>query len=287
MLAAYTVLIGLMLGLRYRVVVLPPSFTPANLAQGTHTIVASETNAAGTGNASLTFTYDSVGPKVAITTPDAQVANPLLTVSGTGEAGTQVQLFDNNSSTGGSVTVDATGHWSEQIALVGSGTHFINATDTDLAGNLVTSTVSTFALDNQINAPSTQRSVTGTTGADHITISQGNILVSAGAGNDTITLTPGGNFQFHFLNGGPGSDTLDLSRIPGNVTANLAQGLLVGGQIGFSIVNSIENVIAGSGHERLIGSSGANVFEAGAGHDIITGRAAATPSSSRLGSATP
>jgi hypothetical protein len=248
------------------------TFTPSNLSQGTHTIVASETNAAGTGQASLTFTYDSVGPKIAITTPDAQIADPLLTLSGTGEAGTKVQLFDNALSTGGLVTVDATGHWSEQIMLAGTGTHFIIATDTDLAGNLVTSTVSTFGLDNQINAPSTQRSVTGTSGADHITISQGNILVSAGAGNDTITLTPGGNFQFHFLNGGSGSDTLDLSQTPGNVTANLAQGLLIGNQIGFSVLNSIENIIAGSGHERLIGSSGANVFEAGAGHDIISGR---------------
>jgi len=248
------------------------TFTPSNLSQGTHTIVASETNAAGTGQASLTFTYDSVGPKIAITTPDAQIADPLLTLSGTGEAGTKVQLFDNALSTGGLVTVDATGHWSEQIMLAGTGTHFIIATDTDLAGNLVTSTVSTFGLDNQINAPSTQRSVTGTSGADHITISQGNILVSAGAGNDTITLTPGGNFQFHFLNGGSGSDTLDLSQTPGNVTANLAQGSLIGNQIGFSVLNSIENIIAGSGHERLIGSSGANVFEAGAGHDIISGR---------------
>ena len=246
-------------------------FTPTNLSQGSHTVIASETNAAGTGHASLAFIYDSVAPSVAITTPDALVANPQLSLSGTGEAGTQVQLFDNNSSTGGLVTVDATGHWSEQITLVGTGTHFITASDTDLAGNLGSSAVSTFALDNQIVAPINQLNVAGTTGADHITISQSNILVRAGAGNDTITLTPGGNFQFHFLNGGPGNDTLDLSQIAGNVTANLTQDTLVGSQIGFSVLNSIENIIAGSGNERLIGSSGANVFQAGAGTDTITG----------------
>ena len=246
-------------------------FTPTNVSQGSHTVIASETNAAGTGHASLAFIYNSVAPSVAITTPDALVANPQLSLSGTGEAGTQVQLFDNNSSTGGLVTVDATGHWSEQITLVGTGTHFITASDTDLAGNLGSSAVSTFALDNQIVAPNNQLNVAGTTGADHITISQGNILVSAGTGNDTITLTPDGNFQFHFLNGGPGNDTLDLSQIAGNVTANLAQDTLIGSQVGFSVLNSIENIIAGSGNERLIGSSGANLLQAGAGTDTITG----------------
>jgi Ca2+-binding RTX toxin-like protein len=246
-------------------------FTPTNLSQGSHTIIASETNGAGTGHANLAFTYDSLAPNVAITTPDALVANPLLTLSGTGEAGTQVQLFDNAASTGGLVTVDATGHWSEQITLVGTGTHLIQATDTDLAGNVGGSALSTFALDNQIVAPVNQLNVAGTTGPDHITISQSNILVGAGAGNDTITLTPGGNFQFHFLNGGPGNDTLDLSHIAGNVTANLAQDTLTGSQVGFSVLNSIENIIAGTGNERLIGSSGANVLQAGAGNDTITG----------------
>jgi fibronectin-binding autotransporter adhesin len=36
-------------------------------------------------------------------------------------------------------------------------------------------------------------------------------------------------------------------------------------------LNSIENIIAGSGNERLIGSSGANLFQAGTGTDTITG----------------
>ena len=247
------------------------SFTPTNLSQGSHTIIASETNAAGPGQASLTFTYDSLAPHMAITTPDAQIADPLLTVSGTGEAGTQVQLFDNTLNIGGSVTVDATGHWSEQITLVGTGTHFITAADTDLAGNYGSSGVATFTLDNQIVAPINQSSVVGTAGADHITISQSNFFVSAGAGNDTITLLPGSGFQFHVLDGGPGNDTLDLSQVPGSVTANLAQGFMVGSHAGFSFLNSIENIVAGSGNERLIGSAGANVFQAGAGTDTITG----------------
>jgi Ca2+-binding RTX toxin-like protein len=64
---------------------------------------------------------------------------------------------------------------------------------------------------------------------------------------------------------------VDLSQIPGTLTANLAQDTLIGSQIGFSVLNSIENIIAGSGNESLIGSSGANLFQAGAGTDTITG----------------
>ena len=63
----------------------------------------------------------------------------------------------------------------------------------------------------------------------------------------------------------------DSSQISGNLTVNLAQDTLFGSQIGLSVLNSIENIIAGSGNERLIGSSGANLFQAGAGTDTVTG----------------
>ena len=43
------------------------SFTPSGLAQGSQTITASETNAAGlTGSSSLTFTYDTAAPTVTV-----------------------------------------------------------------------------------------------------------------------------------------------------------------------------------------------------------------------------
>jgi len=38
------------------------AFTPSGLADGAHTIVASETNAAGTGTGSLSFTLDTHAP---------------------------------------------------------------------------------------------------------------------------------------------------------------------------------------------------------------------------------
>ena len=46
------------------------SFTPSGLADGAHTIVASQTDSFGnTGSASLSFTLDTTAPLVAITQP--------------------------------------------------------------------------------------------------------------------------------------------------------------------------------------------------------------------------
>jgi hypothetical protein len=49
----------------------------------------------------------------------------------------------------------------EQITLAGTGTYLIQAMDTDLAGNVGSSAISTFALDNQILAPANQFNVAG------------------------------------------------------------------------------------------------------------------------------
>ena len=60
------------------------TFTPAGLTAGAHTIVASETDAAGTtGTASLTFTLDTSAPVVTQTTasPSAVTENPGDTVT--------------------------------------------------------------------------------------------------------------------------------------------------------------------------------------------------------------
>jgi VCBS repeat-containing protein len=70
--------------------------------------------------------------------------------------------------------------------------------------------------------------VGGSNGSDHITIGPSNILVDAKAGDDTISLLRGGPFQLHFLNGGAGSDTLDLSATTSGAIVNLAFGYAIG-----------------------------------------------------------
>ncbi|HUL98925.1 MAG TPA: hypothetical protein VLU24_05810, partial [Mycobacterium sp.] len=107
---------------------------------------ATATNATGsTATGNIAFTVDATAPTVAITGfPITTLTSPTITLSGTGEPGTKVFLFDNpallmlNATTllGSAVTVDSTGHWSETVTLPASyPVHHIWAEDTDAAYN--------------------------------------------------------------------------------------------------------------------------------------------------------
>jgi VCBS repeat-containing protein len=128
------------------------SFTPPGLADGVHTIVASQTNTFGnTGTASLTFTLDTTAPVVAITSPGGPTNQTSQTISGTvdvADIGTTVTLFDNGSTTAlGTASVGSGGVWSTSVTLSGNGSHSIVAKDTDAAGNTGSSTPVVFTLD--------------------------------------------------------------------------------------------------------------------------------------------
>jgi hypothetical protein len=137
------------------------TFTPT-LADGAHTIVASETDAAGnTGSASLGFTLDTVAVQPVITsfasnsasTSDNITSDNTLVLSGTAEANSSVVINDGTT-TLGTVTADGTGHWSYgPSSALSDGTHTFTATDTDLAGN--SSTSSGFAVVIDTSAPDT------------------------------------------------------------------------------------------------------------------------------------
>ncbi|SEF14667.1 Ig-like domain (group 3) [Rhizobiales bacterium GAS191] len=124
------------------------TFTPTGLADGQHTIVASETNAAGnTGSASLTFTLDTTAPVVAITSAGGATNQAAQTVSGTvdiADAGSTVTVFDG-ATQAGTATVQADGSWSTSIALA-TGDNTVTANDTDAAGNTGVSNSVTYTL---------------------------------------------------------------------------------------------------------------------------------------------
>ena len=119
------------------------SFTPAGLADGPHTIVASQTDGFGnTGTASLSFTLDTTAPAVAITTIEggdniinAAEAAGGIQISGTAETGSSLTV------NGAAVTVDGTGHWTTSVTPAGQGALTVTAVATDVAGN--SSTAST------------------------------------------------------------------------------------------------------------------------------------------------
>ena len=131
------------------------TFTPTGLANGQHTIVASETDAAGnTGTSPLTFTFDTTPPLVTITSAGGSTTQASQTVTGTvadiSAVGTTVTLFRGTTQVG-TATVQANGSWSSSITLA-NGVNHITAVDTDAAGNIGTSTAVTYTLGNP-NAP--------------------------------------------------------------------------------------------------------------------------------------
>jgi Ca2+-binding RTX toxin-like protein len=111
--------------------------------------------------------------------------------------------------------------------------------------------------------------VNGTNGNDHIAIYQGNVLVNAGDGDDVFSLIPVLKFAVHALNGGNGTDTLDLSATTTANSVDLSAGFATGSQIGLELLVSIENVTGGSGNDTIVGSGVANWLDGGAGRDTI------------------
>jgi hypothetical protein len=258
------------------------SGTSVTLAgDGAKTIQVRETDLAGNTSAatSFSFTLDTTTSD-AITTSSGTVTGATQTVAGTGEVGATIQLHDGSSNLGSAVAVDATGHWSDTVTLSGAGSHVITAQATDLAGNTAVSNAITLTLGGSsvIDHPG-QAIVNGTAKDDQIILHGSNILVDAGAGNDTITIATDIWSSFvHFVEGGAGVDTLDFSRITDSLTVDLGLESAYRTntpiyQQSLILLDSIENVTGGSGNDVLIGNNGANVLDGGAGNDVIRGGA--------------
>jgi hypothetical protein len=181
------------------------SFTPTGLANGSHTIVASQTNAAGTGSSALTFTLDTVAPgmtsKLAYDTgssaTDRVTSNAAL--SGTSDPGAVIKLMIDGTPIAATVTADTTGKWSYTPTGLTDGAHTVVASSTDAAGNTGSASLA-FTLDTKGNVPvftgatwaNGQATVTGSTGAagDVLSIYDG----SSWAG--FVTTDANGKFSF-------------------------------------------------------------------------------------------
>ena len=97
----------------------------------------------------------------------------------------------------------------------------------------------------------------------------GNDTFIGGDGDDTFA---GGSGTDRFY-GGEGSDTVDYSESTASISANLGTGVVrFPGQSGSAErVKNVEDVIAGSGNDTLIGNAVANDLRGGMGNDTLTG----------------
>ncbi|WP_419420274.1 Ig-like domain-containing protein [Legionella sp. D16C41] len=136
------------------------ALTPATpLADGTYTIRATQTDAAGNispASTPVTFTVDTVVAAPVITTPTngSIINDPTPTISGTGEPGATVTVLQG-STVLGTALVNPGGTWALTLATpLADGTYTIQATQTDAAGNTSpASTPVTFTVDTVVAAP--------------------------------------------------------------------------------------------------------------------------------------
>jgi hypothetical protein len=120
------------------------SFTSPSVAQGSHTIVASEADAAGNaGSASLTFTLDTevlAAPSIASLVSDGgtvggEISNTTtLVLTGTAVANSTVEVFDGSTELG-TATASGDGGWSYRTSQLANGPHSLTATDS-VAGDV-------------------------------------------------------------------------------------------------------------------------------------------------------
>lgn len=112
---------------------------------------------------------------------------------------------------------------------------------------------------NTIIGTAKNETLTGTDDTDSIDPGRGNDVVNAGAGDDRIVVAR--NDGADVYDGGPGTDTLDLSKIDTamevSLGAGVAKGALIGGDRRASIENVIDDMIA-RGAEKNLASDAAS-----------------------------
>ena len=115
--------------------------TLSTAAQGTYTLLVRATDPASNTDqtpASRTWTVDTQAPAApAITAPanNAILGTQTVTLSGTAEANSTVEIFEGTTSRG-TTTTTAAGTWSRQLTSVPEGSHTYTATARDAAGNV-------------------------------------------------------------------------------------------------------------------------------------------------------
>ncbi len=188
---------------------------PAAVA-GANTLYVRQTDVAGntSDKAGISFTYDAAAPNAPEITGVSDDASPVTgtvadggytndtrpEVTGTAEAGSTVEVFDNGTSLG-TVTAAADGSWSFALGsdLADGSSHAFTAAATDAAGNVsVSSSAYTVNIDTSEPAPSISLDPVTADGVVNAAEAAGTVTVTGAAGGDAqpgdaVTLTVNGN----------------------------------------------------------------------------------------------
>jgi hypothetical protein len=160
-------------------------YSLGQLADGTHNLSATATDAAGNTGAASTFVFkvDATAPQSVMTDAVKDSATNLTTFSGTSEANSTVTVFDGKTAVG-TVQADASGNWTLKANVSGNTVHSYTESATDLAGNIGKSPGVT------LFSPSAHNNMNGGTGND-VLVGGPNDNLTGGGGNDSFVFNPG------------------------------------------------------------------------------------------------
>jgi hypothetical protein len=250
------------------------SYTIAALADGTHNLTATATNASGTSAASaaLAVTIDTVAPNAPVETGDSIVDGTQVQLTGTAEANSALKVYDGTVLVG-TGTTDSTGHWTVKTSPLSTGAHDLTATATDAAGN--TSAVS-LPLDPVISEAAPTSAVDFT----DVSLSSRNIVTIKGTAdaNSQIKLYDGNASLGTVTTAADGTWTFKTSSAISNAVHTFtAKEIDSTGQVvassGSAILGSTSNntLSSTSGDDYFVGKGGADtfVFAPNFGNDVI------------------
>jgi hypothetical protein len=124
------------------------------LTDAKHTLTATATNSSGQTSAAssaLAVTVDTKAPVAPVIAGDTVNSANQVVVNGTAEAGSTIKVYDGTTQVGNG-TANASGSWTVTTSALSVGSHGLNATATDAAGNV---SAHSAPLDPVIQAPTT------------------------------------------------------------------------------------------------------------------------------------
>ena len=157
----------------------------STLQDGSYSIVATATDAAGNTSASSaphSFKVDATAPAVPTGSATLAAGSNQPTFAGTGEAGTTLTLVDVSNVVIGQSVIDGAGKWSIAPGPLADGTYSVVVASSDIAGNSTHAASNlAFAINNALNR-------VGSAGNDTLSGTAGNNALSGLGGTDTVVV---------------------------------------------------------------------------------------------------